>query len=311
MMDKNKDNCQPYVKVRAQCDYGDFPEQKKVYPKFEACSLTGKFVWDGEGMSFVPRTKIPDGTYTSVTISNGCVASFGQAPVAEYTPSDCCGLPGGGGGGNVTSKIVISPDSSNILTQRADGLYSSSYIKTTDPNVSVTGIGTAANPYVINLVGVEFKGIYIHGSNGVAVSGNGTATNQINIELEKVSITPGTYSGLSIDSFGRVIGADTSFQPITSIIAVSPLIAEKAATGSYQIKIDTTEDPGKSFSVGRYKITVTNFGVIKNVEVGQGIAAGSFVTPPCKLKDGTVYSAKKVSFNEDGLIISVEDVELA
>lgn len=307
----NEIKCNVNRRHRVNCNPGESSKPKKVYPPFSTCIFSGNLVWDGEGLSFTKRSdKILDGSYTQVNVINGCVSSLSQAPIEGYTPSDCCGMPGGASSGNSAAHVVVSPAADNLLQSRPDGLYTRTYLQSSDNNLTISGNGTSETPFNIKLGDVGFNGIYIHGLNGVKVTGNGTQEHQINIELDTVGVHAGSYNGFTIDAYGRVISVDEEAVSVNSIVATAPLKSDITSSGVCTLSLDFDSLPTTTYKLGRYTVVVTSAGTVKSVSADAGIPAGSFVVPACTLADGTSYPAKKITYNEEGIIVSAEEVTL-
>lgn len=79
--------------------YGQAPEPVIDFgQRQEWCSFGIKYTYE-DGQITKEGAALPDGTYTSFTIQNGCVVGVGDAPLPIYKPSECCddGEPNGNG----------------------------------------------------------------------------------------------------------------------------------------------------------------------------------------------------------------------
>lgn len=221
--------------------------------------------------------QIPDGTFTQITFTDGCITGVGQAPVAGYTPSDCCGPPGspGTGPGGGEGQEAISPVACNLLARSTQGLYVTPHILGVN-GVSVSGCGTAADPLTISATPTSSSGAEIHAlspNNTLAVNGTGTNTAPLTIDLRPIGAAT-TYNGLDVDQYGRVTGyTNVSVGQINAV-------------------------------VGGRGINVTTTNGVATVELAgaASLAAGSFYTPPDPVLGGT---GKRVYYDANGFITSV------
>lgn len=309
MSTENK--CKWHRPIKAKCNVGEPKKPPKVYPPFDVCVTTGKLSWDGTGLSFVQGQKIPTGTYTSVSVVDGCITSMGIAPVEGYTPSDCCAAPGGAHAAREEGGVLVSPAPGNTIQSRPDGLYAATFLRSDDDYITVSGNGTQADPYSIKLAGAEFDGVFIHGQDGIVVSGSGTQHDQINISLASVHDGAKDYGGLRVDRYGRVVDYTASADGIKSIVAVAPLKAEAISSSVYQISVDTNGDgQDKEIVIGNIKIVISSVGTIKDIVKTEGVEAGSFITYPCTLSGGKYYPPKRVRYDANGIILSVEETAI-
>lgn len=93
-MSDNKKPCLPCRDCSKQ-------EEKKPCKEASFCTLTKTVTIKPDGCVVIEeRLAIPDGTYTSFTVKNGCIVAVGQASLPIYTPSVCGQGGSGGGGGN-------------------------------------------------------------------------------------------------------------------------------------------------------------------------------------------------------------------
>lgn len=255
----------------------------RVGTPFDLCVGNYTLHYDGHILWTTRRSyQIPDGTFTQITFSDGCITGVGQAPVAGYTPSDCCAPPGhdptpGGSGGGT---IDISPVACNWLSRSAQGLYVTPHVIGVG-GVTVSGCGTTTDPLTISISGAPGSGgafalqdLTVMSPTGtVQVGGAGTPVDPLTLDLKKVG-SAGVYGGLDVDAYGRVVGYSAP-----------------------------TNDPVTTVQGGR-GISVTSAAGTAIVELSSPAlsAAGSFYTPPDPVLGGT---GKRVYYNEDGIIINV------
>lgn len=200
---------------------------KEIYPPptapFDICVGDNTFTWDGTRATLNRVRRTPDGTYTSVTVVNGCIVGYGYADEPTYTPPYCnpnpthCQTGGSSGSSGSGWNGVISPNVDNSIKLTSSGLYARTYIQGAG-GISVVGTGTVTNPYIIS------GGSGAAGSGGVSavVGRNGIETETTNgvvlAGLEEVG-KPGVYDigdQITIDRFGRVTDVTKRTDPIVA-----------------------------------------------------------------------------------------------
>lgn len=213
------------------------------YPPFSFCTLQGTVSYDSRGIYFTHRpTPIPDGTYNTVEIVNGCVAGMSFVEAEGYTPPACSGTGeiGGGVSGSVSAKV--SPQAGNLTTQRADGLYTVVYAESTD-SVVVSGNGTRANPFKFTAKDLTGGGTY-NATYSFSDSFNLTADDGFT-EVELAEQLKGdddtrTAAGITFNKFGQAVAIDHDNVPkkLPLITALPPLIYKNEGDVSITFSID-------------------------------------------------------------------------
>lgn len=241
-------------------------------PSVTFCAGNQTITFDGRCVTAVPRGyQIPDGTYTSVTFQDGCVVGVGDAPVAQYTPNQCCPAPGPGDLSGSGEEVRISNNPSNLLVRNADGLSVMPNFR--GRGISITGSGTVNDPFILSTDSTSGGGGSFIASGtpeSLSVSGEGTsAQNPMLISMLPV-VTGGKKNGISFNDYGQITGIDDAGDPpISQIFANSPIVADKK---------------------GEF--------VTLNYEPEDIVTAGEFIT----------RDFKKIKFNSKGIITEVEDI---
>lgn len=198
------------------------PNKTKNCKPFTMCVGNKTFVWDGDCAYIQDREfQIPDGTYTSITFTNGCITGVGQAPIQQYTPQACCGEDEVKNQGDTNGLEV-----SNVLGNLANiqnGVLSVTPVWNANGNVEVTGLGTADRPWKVgvkiskkpgNTLVEEtdglFANLFFNSTDTVEVTGVGTKANPYRLDVKgadaKLPIINKTEiegNGFTIDTFGR------------------------------------------------------------------------------------------------------------
>lgn len=266
-------------------------------PAFNLCVGDRVLKWDGFCPT-VERTKhTADGTYTAVTVVDGCIVGYGYAEIPTYTPPYCSPAPSSCQSDNVSAAVggdvKISPDADNSLLNKSSGLFSRTYVRG-GSGVAVKGTGTVSNPYIISLPAIHNTGTHkaVIGRNGLISENTDAGTTYIG--LEEVSKRGGTYGAadqFTIDRYGRVVGVEPRHTPLVQ--AGAGLTASEQ-NGSLVIAHDT-QVVDTNMMLGAYNVSVSPTGHVVNTERVIDLTAG-------------VYNigAYKVSLNEYGSVTNIQ-----
>lgn len=292
------------------CEPLPTPKPKPCSPAFNLCVGDHTLQWDGFCPTVERTRHTPDGTYTSVTVVDGCIVGYGYADEATYTPPYCNPNPTSCQQGAVTTNATytISPNNDNSIVQSASGLFARTFVQGKG-NIAVSGKGTVQNPYVVSFNGNSEKTVVV-GESGITHHDSGGVTY---VGLSPVGITKGMYNGFSINEYGQIIGFSAAVArdqssvkagagltaiddgSITTIAHEEHDIPVATVFGGFAVGLNksghivqmeriATVTAG-TYTVGAYKMSINEFGSITNVvqdeEVPNG--AGTFTTSDNKL----------------------------
>lgn len=199
------------------------PNKTRKCKPFSLCVGNKSLTYDGECLSIMDRKyQIPNGTYTSITFTDGCITNVGQAPIPEYTPQACCD-------GEVATKpstsggsVNVGKGNNNLVTMNGNSISvepSWDNAKT----ISVVGNGTADKPWKPEVKISKFKGNRLEVKNdglyaavsfstspNVTITGSGTDTDPYKFTIEgadaklpEINKVESEGNGFTIDKFGR------------------------------------------------------------------------------------------------------------
>lgn len=311
-------------------------KEKEIYPPptpaFTACLGDYSLKWDGARLYLERPRQTPDGTYSSVTVVDGCVIGFGQGEVPTYTPPYCnpnpcpCQEGSGGDGDHGGGSVNISSKPDNIIVNNVDGLYAKCYVKGGNA-ISVTGSGTVRSPYVIDYTG----GIGGAGGSTVIVGRNGIdvdrrTANVSYVGLTETGIADGWYGAghkFHFDKYGRAVDIEkTDSPPIKGGAGLETTVDEDEVTighprfdvegpsvlGGYTATINETGhvthlrrdidiDAGV-YNFGAYNVGLNSYGSVTSIVQRDDVmpGPGTFTTT-----DG-----KKFSYDTSGRLTGVE-----
>lgn len=284
------------------------PDPIPCSPAFDLCVGDRTLKWDGFCPTVERSRHTPDGTYTSVTVVDGCIVGYGYADEATYTPPYCNPNPAHCQGQGMITTYTVSPNSDNSLVESSSGLFARTFVQGKG-NIAVSGKGTVQNPYVISFSGNSEKTIIV-GEAGITQRESGDVTY---VGLLPTGVQKGMYNGFSINEYGQIIGfSDAVSRDSSSVKAGAGLTATDDGSittiaheehdipvatvfGGFAVGLNksghivemeriATVTAG-TYTVGAYKMSINEFGSITNVvqdeEVPDG--AGTFTTSDNKL----------------------------
>ena len=276
------------------CEPTPTPKPEPCSLAFDLCVGDRTLKWDGFCPTVERPRHTPDGTYTSVTVVDGCVVGYGYADEATYTPPYCnpnpthCQESGTG----VSSVTTVSPSPDNTLTQTSGGLFARTYVQG-GTGVEVGGTGTINSPYVVSLsqstnaVGTAT----VVGRNGLVSETTNTGVTYVG--LEESGVKTGVYDitdQFTVDRFGRIVSAEPRQDPLVTAGAGLEAInqGDTAQIGHPKRNIEG------SMTLGAYVVGVTDTGHITSTQRAININEG-------------VYNigAYNIGLNEFGSVASI------
>ncbi|ETD67552.1 hypothetical protein V757_11220 [Pelistega indica] len=223
-------------KLRKDCPADADDKPKEPCPPVAFCAGNQMVTFDGECLSVEPRAvTIPDGTFSQITFSGGCIVGVGQAPVPTYTPNACCGSPGETVGNLPDLADIISNDPSNLLKQTPTGLAVQPVFR--GRGVVVTGSGTPTDPFTIT-TSDSSVGISVSTSTPEAIEVTYdayTSTYSVGLKSNKMS---GIYGPFTVNDYGQIVAYDAQDAPITAIQGDPYIVVDKVGDGHIVLNFD-------------------------------------------------------------------------
>lgn len=276
------------------CEPTPTPKPEPCSPAFALCVGDRTLKWDGFCPTVERSQHTPDGTYTSVTVVDGCIVGYGHADEATYTPPYCNPNPThcqeSSAGGTTDIKISTNPD--NTLTQTSGGLLARSYVQGGD-GVTVGGTGTVTNPYTISLSQSANTGntVTVVGRNGLISETANTGVTYVG--LQESGVKTGVYDitdQFTVDRFGRIVAVEPRQDPLVSAGA-----GLEANNQGDTVQIGhPTHDVDDNMVFGAYVVDVSNTGHIISTQRAFTIEGGIYH-----------LGAYNVGINEYGSISSI------
>lgn len=199
------------------------PSKAKKCKPFSICVGNKTLVFDGECLSVLDRQyQIPDGTYTSITFTKGCVTNVGTAPIPEYTPQACCDGEDVAKDDKSGVNVSVAKGKNNLVTMN-NGALAVEPVWGNSKTIIMTGNGTADKAWVQevklskekgNRLEVKNDGLYaavsFATSPNVTITGSGTDIDPYKFTIEgadaklpEINKEESEGNGFTIDKFGR------------------------------------------------------------------------------------------------------------
>lgn len=177
------------------------PNSNKICKPFTICVGNKSLIWNGECLSVQDRKyQIPDGTYTSITFTGGCITDVGQAPLPIYTPQACCDGDGVTGVEQPTGTNATASNTPGNLATVINGAITVKPLWEAS-DLDVKGSGTADKPWRAKLRLSKQQGnilestsdglyasIHVSGSSTINVEGSGSAADPFKFNLAKPDV---------------------------------------------------------------------------------------------------------------------------
>ena len=180
------------------CEPTPAPKPEPCSPAFDLCVGDRTLKWDGFCTTVERTHHTPDGTYTSVTVVDGCIVGYGYADEATYTPPYCNPNPAHCQGQATSVNYTVSPNSDNSLVDSSSGLFARTFVQGKG-NIAVSGKGTVQNPYTISFSGNSEKTTVV-GEAGITHRESGGITY---VGLLPTGVQKGMYNGFSVNEYGQ------------------------------------------------------------------------------------------------------------
>lgn len=269
-------------------------DTEALSPPFKVCvgAKAGVLSWDGKTLRFQKETMtIPDGTYSSITIKDGCIIDMGDADIPEYTPPACVEPPTPCNGGGTS--ISVSPSAGNLTTDTVNGIYTT-VVFGDGTNTTITGAGTPGNPFIINAQAGSDLSI-TPGTSDIDISN--PADGVISIGLNDSGIAAGTYNGITFSSRGIATGVDAHYGDNLLRGAVGGQeVNVQVENGVAHILLKESAAGGETLNLGNYRVKLTQGGLIEDVTVANvPMQPGSYTFGLADVTLGTAGTVESVT----------------
>lgn len=265
---------------------------------FDACLGLGRRIsYNGKCFTLLEDVVTPDGWYDRIQVVNGCIVAVGQAEEAIYTPPPCAPSPEscvtGTSGGAFSCSDIISAKAGNLSTCSGNKILTTIHFG--GGNVTVTGTGTSNDPIVLSAP--SGGGSTVLSSNTLDITGEGSLQDPYLINLKQTTVTPGSYLGFEVDSYGRIVNYEAEEQDVVRSVVQGTGITAENNLGAVTIGLaDSGVDAG-NYQLGGYTVKIDMTG--RTTEVKRSVT----------LEQQTLaVGGKQITVSEFGSITAIKDV---
>lgn len=282
--------------------------QVPVQETWEICLPWGGLLYADESGVHVEKGNPPaDGVYDRLVIADGCLVGVRQSEsIPIYTGSPCAPLPGdcnGSGGGTGGTGNLCNPSATPGNLYRCDlsGRPLVTVSIEAGSGIAVTGNGTASNPFVISATGGGGGGggVYIRsGNDAIKLTGTGSYADPYVIAHKEGKQT--TTNGMTFDKYGHLIdtGSGSANKGVQGLLPGDGIdIVTDPQSNISTVKLaDPLNKKEGTWLLGGYDVTLDKYNNIYDIK--QHIDLDGEQTVSCGGYD--------ITFNELGSAISIE-----
>lgn len=271
-------------------------------PDWDVCLPFGGRLYSRDGcVQFEASGTAPaDGVYDRVVVQDGCIAGVAGQEVASYQPRPCTETPCDCGHGS-GSEASVSDDPANLITEDVTGSLLAKLFISGTGGISVSGNGTQSSPLVVSAAAQEAHGFVSAGNDGVAVSGSGSRDDPYEV-FHKAGTGPAnqTIAGMRFDEYGHLKSyeAPSGAGTVNGVVGRNGVKTETdTATGIATIELQEIPAAGTgTWRFGGFDATVDDYGRVTSVEQEVSVPAGE-----------RYFGAQLVTLTDSGSIADVVD----
>lgn len=271
-------------------------------PDWDACMPFGGRLYSRGGcVQFEASSTAPaDGVYDRVVVQDGCIRGVAGQEVASYQPRPCTETPCDCGHGS-GAEVSVSDDPANLITEDVTGSLLAKLFISGTGGVSVSGNGTQSSPLVVSSAAQEAHGFVSAGNDGVAVSGSGSRGDPYEV-FHKAGTGPAnqTIAGMRFDEYGHLKSyeAPSGAGTVNGVVGRNGVKTETdTATGIATIELQEIPEAGTgTWRFGGFDATVDGYGRVTSVEQEVSVPAGE-----------RYFGAQLVTLTDSGSIADVVD----
>lgn len=276
----------------------EIPEEPDVLPcpDWSVCLPFGGRLYTKDGCIIAEGGNPPaDGVYGKIIIANGCIAGVEPLESCIDNIAPCVGNPAGCG---ETAEQALQP------SDAPGNLYSTDIIGRPlvrctirgGKDITVTGDGTTANPYIISAAAIEATPVYLTSENdAIEVRGSGTYANPFALAHKKGMQT--TLNGMTFDAYGHLVdtGSGSANTGISGLVAGTGIdvLTDDAKVATVSLQKPTRNKNG-TYHIGGWTLELDEYNRVFDIE------------REVELEDATYpFGAYDVSINPTGSIYDV------
>lgn len=251
------------------------PEEPDIQPcaDWSVCLPFGGRLYTKDGCVIAEGGNPPaDGVYGKIIIANGCIAGVEPLESCLDNIAPCVGNPAGCG---ETAEQALQPSDApgNLYATDVIGRPLVRCTIRGGKDITVTGDGTTANPYIISAAAIDVASVYLTSENdAIEVRGSGTYANPFALAHKKGMQT--TVGGMTFDAYGHLIdtGEGSANKGITGIVGGQGIAAETSDIGMATVSLQKPARPKSgSYLMGGWKLELDDynrvFDVTREIEI--------------------------------------------
>lgn len=227
-------------------------------PQVDFCLPFGRHVtFDGGCLNVQEPAALPaDGEYGLLVVENGCITDVREAPLPIYTPPPC--TPAVTPCDGETGGVNISHASGDLLDYDASGrLTAFLYIDGTN-GISVTGSGTADDPLNFQSL-IEPNDTYLKSGTPDIITVHGDGSQQNSYIVSHTATNPGPFEGLELDAYGHVKNFIPDQNSLVSVLP-GPGLDVTTENRVATVALKAVMENAATVPLGGYTVTVDIYG---------------------------------------------------
>lgn len=272
-------------------------------PDWDACMPFGGRLYSRDGcVQFEASGTAPaDGVYDRVVVQDGCIKGVAGQEAASYQPRPCTETPCDCGSGSGGGSAEVSDDPANLIAEDVTGALLAKLFISGTGGISVSGNGTQSSPLVVSAAAQEAHGFVSAGNDGVSVTGSGSRGDPYMVYHKSGnSAANQTIAGFRFDQYGHLQSytAPSSAGTVKGVVGRKGVKTETdTATGIATIELQEIPAAGTgTWRFGGFDATIDDYGRVTSVEQEVSIAAGE-----------RYFGAQLVTLTDSGSIADVVD----
>ena len=278
-------------------------------PDWDVCLPFGGRLYSRDGcVQYEGSGTAPaDGVYDRLTVQGGCITGVSGQEVASYQPRPCTETPcdcGSSGTGNRDSKVRASSgvdladDPDSLLYEDASGALGAKIYVQGGDGASVSGAGTASDPLVVD-VSAQESHTYVQGGGALSVTGSGTRADPYDVRHRAGGAGELTVSGMHFDSMGHLVSYQTpGTQGVVGVVGGSGIDVEtNGQTGIATVSLrPVAQAAAGTHRIGGSEVAVDPAGRVTSVTRAVDVAPGL-----------RFMGSQLVSVSAEGTLDEIED----
>lgn len=284
------------------------PDEPSVDPTpspcadWSICLPFGGQLYSRNGCVFAERGQPPaDGVYGKIVIANGCIVGVEPVEALVDNIAVCASNPSPC---SETASVEPSKSSGNLYALDATGKPLVRCTIKAGSGVAVSGDGTATNPYIVSASEIAVQSIYItSGNDAITVSGAGTYSNPFTVAHKTGMQT--LVNGMTFDKYGHLVdtGSTSANAGISAVIGgmgIDVQTDNNAGMATVSLQKPTRNKAG-TYVIGGWELDLDEYNRIFNITRDITLEAGVYAFGLYDVQVNSTGSITALALNETGL----------